>query len=542
MFRYIKFLAIVVILNTELYAAHSYENYSLDTLLSELSIAQNKYDTIDVYLKLATYYVNTDINKAEAYANCVLDISTKINYEKGIADGNYSLARVYLNSHFNISFNFTLKALDYYEEVGDRYKIAKCLNLISIIKSNIDEFESALEYSEQVLEISLEIGDSTLYAMVLNNIGTYHEVADGNSEALDYYFKAAEVNKKTKHFMFLSINYGNIATAKLEDGDVALGREFLRKSYELKKRIEDKEGMGWYYDTYAQLMEEEGKFDSAIMYLHKSIYTCKYFNNKYQLEATINSIQKLYETMNQVDSAYFWLQELSALQDSIYNKERTKSIYLYEINQKYIQKQEIINLKHNAQIFKMAFVISVLGVFVLITIFIIYVLNNRRKIILIEKEKSRIEKEKLEEELVLKNQELTTYVMNLVNNNQMIGKVVEKLNSSIDDFKTEKNKVTIRKIASELSFSLNKDIWKEFEIRFNQVHPNFHNKLLIDFPDLTPNELKLCSFLKMNMSSKEISQITYQSVQSIEKARSRLRKKINLTNTDILFAYFLSKY
>ena len=136
---------------------------------------------------------------------------------------------------------------------------------------------------------------------------------------------------------------------------------------------------------------------------------------------------------------------------------------------------------------------------------------------------------------------MTTYVMNLVNNNQLAGQVIEKLSSRLDEFLPQ-NRKYIQDIINELSNNLNKDIWKEFELRFNNVHPEFHHKLLADFPDLTPNELKLCAFLRMNMSSKEISLITYQSVQSIEKARSRLRKKLNLTNTDVSIMYFLAKY
>ena len=58
-------------------------------------------------------------------------------------------------------------------------------------------------------------------------------------------------------------------------------------------------------------------------------------------------------------------------------------------------------------------------------------------------------------------------------------------------------------------------------------------------PDLSPGELKICTFLKLNMSSKEISAITRQSVKSIEVARTRIRKKMNLTNQDVNLVSFL---
>jgi len=75
------------------------------------------------------------------------------------------------------------------------------------------------------------------------------------------------------------------------------------------------------------------------------------------------------------------------------------------------------------------------------------------------------------------------------------------------------------------------DTWKEFELRFNQLHSDFYNTLRRLYPDLSPADEKLCAFLRLNMSSKEIAAITRQSVKSVEVARARLRKKLNLTNT-----------
>jgi DNA-binding CsgD family transcriptional regulator len=83
--------------------------------------------------------------------------------------------------------------------------------------------------------------------------------------------------------------------------------------------------------------------------------------------------------------------------------------------------------------------------------------------------------------------------------------------------------------------------WKEFETRFTQVHQDFYNKLEEQFPDLSPNERKLCAFLKLNMTSKDIGAITHQSLHSIEVARTRLRKKLNLTGSDENLVAFLAR-
>jgi DNA-binding CsgD family transcriptional regulator len=70
--------------------------------------------------------------------------------------------------------------------------------------------------------------------------------------------------------------------------------------------------------------------------------------------------------------------------------------------------------------------------------------------------------------------------------------------------------------------------WNLFETSFNETHENFFKKLKIDHPDLVPNDLKLCAYLRMNMSSKEMASLLNISVRGVEIRRYRLRKKLNL--------------
>ncbi|MGX9987466.1 helix-turn-helix transcriptional regulator [Soonwooa purpurea] len=83
------------------------------------------------------------------------------------------------------------------------------------------------------------------------------------------------------------------------------------------------------------------------------------------------------------------------------------------------------------------------------------------------------------------------------------------------------------------------DVWTEFETHFTKVHPNFYAKLSHQFPNLTPNEKKMCAFLRLNMSTKDISAITQQSVNSIMVSRSRLRKKLKIQGEEQNLINFL---
>lgn len=83
--------------------------------------------------------------------------------------------------------------------------------------------------------------------------------------------------------------------------------------------------------------------------------------------------------------------------------------------------------------------------------------------------------------------------------------------------------------------------WDEFELRFLQIHLDFNKKIHDLSPRLSSSERRLCYFLLLDMSTKEISTITGQSIRAVELARIRLRKKLGLTNLDTSLYEFLSK-
>ncbi len=179
----------------------------------------------------------------------------------------------------------------------------------------------------------------------------------------------------------------------------------------------------------------------------------------------------------------------------------------------------------------------------IIVVLLFYLQRSKSKRLRLEHEKSRLEHEsltlqktKLEEELEFKNKQLATNVMYMVRKNELITLISEKLIKSKLSFKKE-NQVIIDEIIRDLQSSTEDDIWTEFEIRFQQVHNDFYDKLNARFPNLSANEKKLCAFLRLNMTTKEISAITYQSINSLTVARSRLRKKLNLDTDENLIAF-----
>lgn len=139
--------------------------------------------------------------------------------------------------------------------------------------------------------------------------------------------------------------------------------------------------------------------------------------------------------------------------------------------------------------------------------------------------------------LAQKDRELAFKSLVISQKEQIINNVILKLNKvKKDSYKTDLNS-----IVAELIFTNKTEIWENFRRGFEMVHPLFFIHLLKDFPRLSQAEQKLLGFLKMNLSSKEISMILGNSVASVDVSRSRLRKKLNIQYPKNLKT-FIAKY
>ena len=96
-------------------------------------------------------------------------------------------------------------------------------------------------------------------------------------------------------------------------------------------------------------------------------------------------------------------------------------------------------------------------------------------------------------------------------------------------------------LLKDLRLNSDEKMWKEFSLMFDETQSEFYKRLTDKFPDLTQADLKLCAFLRLNMSTKDISELTGHQISSIENARYRLRKKLHLTNSLTNLVAFLIK-
>jgi DNA-binding CsgD family transcriptional regulator len=152
--------------------------------------------------------------------------------------------------------------------------------------------------------------------------------------------------------------------------------------------------------------------------------------------------------------------------------------------------------------------------------------------VLVEKELITLKNEKLRIDMIQQDKELANQAMNIIRKNEFLTKIREELLNLKKTAKEEPVNVKVVSIISKINREVAHDKQREvFDLAFDEVHEKFMNKLKTQYPSLTPTELRLCAFLKMNISTKEIAPLMNISVRGVEICRYRIRKKLDIKRT-----------
>ncbi len=141
-----------------------------------------------------------------------------------------------------------------------------------------------------------------------------------------------------------------------------------------------------------------------------------------------------------------------------------------------------------------------------------------------------------------KNREIAENALMLIRNNKFNIQLIKKLKElheklQVKDAETEN---LFEFIINSINEKVKQDSWQKFELILKSSNDDFSERLINNFPNLTNSEIKLCTFLKLGMNTKEISSVLFQSQDSIKVARSRLRKKLSLSSDQNLSSFLSS--
>jgi len=379
-----------------------------------------------------------------------------------------------------------------------------------------------------------EIGHTSGISMSLNNLAVCYRGLGKRDSVEFYYRKALALNIKLGQKVWEGINYNNLAYNFLVDSKFDSCFSNLNKSIDVFTEIKNNRYLGIVYKQMSIYYEKTGNEALRVKYAQMALELAKKYSNLKEELDLAEIFQNIYKSKGDFENAFYYSTLYNQIKDSLNQDESLLNLSRLEIKYE-IEKREQ-ELKANER--QRNFIIIIIGIFLVLVVLFTYMLYARQKL----KVKNNIlEQQKLEHEVELKGKELVMNVMNLSKTNEILDGIKEKL-STITVMK-EKQEImeSLHSLSRELEHTAERKILDEFEKRFVQVHGNFYDRLLKLYPDISPNEMKLCGFLRLNMSSKEISKLTGQQVRTIEIERHRLRKKLGLSHTQVNLISFLAK-
>jgi len=482
-----------------------------------------------VYNKLGNYKKSLDL------ANQAKDFAESHNSKKELASANFWIANSYRKTgQYEKSLDYVFESLNLYEELNDKPNIARSLNGIGRIYMKVNESEKALEYFLRSHKIKTELSEGKPIIGELDNIGTCYFNAEEYEKALRYYIEALEINQGKKQ-VNECVYRNNIANCyrMLVAYDLAI--ENYLEANKIANEIQYNSILLITQINLAQVYLITNEPEKSKAFALKAYKNSQEFNMLYEMRKATAALRDYYLFVKDTAKAYNYAVIEYQLKDSLNISKSQQKIAQLEITNEFEKRNQEILREKDRDKFTYIF-IGAISIIVFITILAILYIRQKNK-----DKCAKLVKSKMENELKTRNKELAINVMSLMKKNEMLTGLSKELYEVKQSVKEEETKKVINRIARKIKSSSETEIWEEFELRFKQVHGEFYKNLLKNYPDLTPSEQKLCAFLKLNMSSKDISELTGQSLSSIDKARYRLRKKLHIKDSHTNLTTFITK-
>lgn len=552
------------------------QSESIDSLELCLVKCQDPTEKVNILLDLSSLYIPLDINKSLACAIKAQELSYKSSEKAAKAITSIMLAKIYfMLSDLGKAMEFATLAKTQAEADGLDLQLAQSLDAIGVIFYDIgdqtkssenfftslkiyeklddklgiganfcrigtlyldqNEYDRAIEFYQKSIELARQIGHKEGIASNLHNLAKVYDKKKEYAEALKYFQEALQINLEQKNSYLAGSNYLSIAEVRLSMKDYEEAVVNVNKARAVFETLGNKLRLAKsdmilshvYFET-----GQSGKSEScALNALNIAI------NNGYRdiIVSSSEILNEIYLTRQDSSTAFRYFILSKQYKDSLALDEKQKTLAKFDLQYRFEKNEQRIKeekLRKNIAI-------AIISGFLFFSIVIIFLIWKQMRL---RARKQQLEKEKYEKEIEFKNKELVINVMSLMKKNELLTELSEKLLRIEKEVNAEEGKATIRKVAVELQKGQEEEVLKEFSLRFKEVHSEFYDKLLKQFPSLTPNELKLCAFLRLNMSSKDIAALTGQRVSSLETARYRLRQKLGISNEDINLITFLSQF
>lgn len=527
-----------------------------DSLHALLKKNPSDKEIVAIQLELSKIYFLEDYKRSLDYARSAIGLAEKAGLDVELKEairlagktcfhaGLMEMASQYFNRHLSLVGKKGSKL-----DVGGAY-----INL-GAVRLFLEDYEAAKNYNVKALkmleEYAKERGDAQLPPNVLpiyNNLGIILREQKKFKEALYYLKKGKEMARGNPDYSANLVKLlNNEAILFMTQGKIDNAGSNLEESLKISVATADKPSESATCLNIGKLFRKKRNYPKALEFCKSAYRIAEEVNG---IDLSYNATDELYRIYEETGPADSTLKYLTLSRDLLkqINVAKAREDMARQELEKYYREKEIAEMQKEKNAKLLQFMLLAMALMASAGVFLFY-LRTKKALNKSMDEKAHqdhaiealaSERDQLSEQLEKKERQLAVEALHRFKNKEILEDVTGKLLEHVKSSK-EESEYLIKKVLRDLQKTQDRTgSLRNFEIAFLNVQKDFFEKLNKINPHLSPNERRLCAFLRLDMSSKDISALTGQSVNSVNVARIRLRKKLGLTNSSVSLVGFLA--
>ncbi|MEA3288147.1 MAG: tetratricopeptide repeat protein [Candidatus Marinimicrobia bacterium] len=490
------------------------------------------FDRVQVFEELAhSHRFQRHTTEALVYAEHALRLFTNLEDDRGLLRLHYLIANLLSDeSRYDAAMQeYLIVAAMAERQSNDKFLGAALMNMGNLLSEQGLELE-AMNKFKQAQNIFHRSGPPQNEMAVLINLGISQNHLEQYQEAVQTFQLAstlADSLGERGSYAQVLMNLGNVLKNTGQDQEA---RTAFQQSLAICEELEIWIGLVLNHISISNVENDLHNWSLAKIHAENALELIAHHSMPYETAKARGNLHRALAGLGDFKAALEEFTIMWEIEDSLLSAEKHEQIL--EMSSKYeSEKKEkeilLLQQEQQQQAARSRFVLTLSSAIVL-TLSLLLIIGIQR-VRLSRKERALVEKEKdaIASELALKNQELQHYVQNLARTSNLL----QQLKRSRE---TNNDNESVDQLMASVNPETGVFTWLEFEKRFLTVYPLFVEELTNRFEDLTPMQLRLAMFIRMNLSNKEIAYITSKSVRTIETTRYTLRKKLGLDRYESL--------
>ncbi len=443
--------------------------------------------------------------------------------------------------------SYSLEGLEMAKKEKDTARTIFFNRCAGTVYTRVDSFDLAKTHLMEALVLNEEVDDYFIRAAIYVDLAAMYSLSGEYDKAIDIYSslekrtifeKPRYITDDREHKFNLAIVtfHYNWAKALYEKGDYEKSHDLINKTLKDIDSLDVEpifvgisEVLLSMYHNKKKDWEKSARYGDSAMSFLKEVHREEFLDNGFQQAYSESLIMSGKYKKAMATSEYFEKREDSLSKEKL--KRRIFHIEKIDAIRKSISVLEA--QKHqatlNSEKIKSRSILYIL--LLCIAVFVLVVYRNRLKKNKLTHTLLVAKKEQMEYRLGQNKREITSKLIQMSDTKTTLLSLSEEINKiRSDDSLNDDVRERLSKILSKIKLSKNQNIWGEFEKRFEEINPEFYATLHERHPNLSRGERILCAYLKLNLTSKEIASISGNTTKAVEVSRSRLRKKLGISN------------